>query len=105
MLKKIENTNFAKEFSYQKEKSVKELRIYKKRGEAKHVYHIKDIDTCDMKDVALLIYAMLHDRGKKKIILMDEKVGQLSFYPDNTILEIYEELTRIDIYYLSKKRI
>lgn len=102
-LKKIEKTDFAKEFTYPTKVTRGVLQIYKEKGEPKHIYHVKDIETCDMKDVALAIYAMLHERGKKKIILMDNKVGQLDFYPDNSILDIYMELTRIDMYYLNKR--
>lgn len=78
--------------------------IYKSIGEEKHIYHIKD-DTYfyNIRYAAEAIYAMIHERNKKQIIIKHDNIGRLEFYPSDGVWDIFRKLLLIEEYYFRSK--
>ena len=45
------------------------------------------------------IYELLHKKGKKRIIIQDDQIGQFSFYPSDDKRDIFRKLSTIVEYY------
>ena len=73
--------------------------LYKNKGDLKYIYHIINKDAWSMVYVTEAIYERLHKKGKKRIIIQDDQIGQFSFYPSDDKRDIFRKLSTIVEYY------
>lgn len=94
----------SKAYQYQIGPDTEPILIYKSIGEEKHIYHIKDdADSYNIRYAAEALYAMIHERNKKQVIIKHENVGILEFYPSDHIWDIFRRLLVIEEYYFRSK--
>lgn len=95
----------SKAYQYQIGPDVEPILIYKSIGEGKHIYHIKDdTDFYNIRYAAEAIYAMLHEKNKKQVIIK-HAIGDIEFYPSDRLWDVFRKLLLIEEYYFESKGI
>lgn len=87
-----------KAYSY-RDDSNSQMVLYKNNGDLKYVYHLVKKDAWSMVYVTEAIYELLNKKGKKRIIIQDDLVGQICFYPSDEKRDIFRKLNTIVEYY------
>ncbi len=87
-----------KAYSYN-DGSNSQMVLYKNNGDLKYVYHVVKKDAWNMVYVTEAIYELFHKKGKKRIIIQDDQIGEICFYPSDEKRDIFRKLNTIVEYY------
>lgn len=89
--------DYSKGYTYITEDKENRVLLLKPASEGKHVYVIPNFHKIKTTCVAKAIYKFLHEEGKDRTaIFLKDKTGKYDFYCEESVLEIFRKLTRID---------
>ena len=97
--KELKELNTIKKAYSYNDGSNSQIVLYKNKGDLKYVYHIVNKDAWSMVHVTEAIYELFHKKGKKRIIIQDDQIGQLNFYPSDDKRDIFRKLNALVEYY------
>lgn len=72
--------------------------LLKPVGEGKHIYVVPEFEKIKTTEIAKAIYALLHEQGKnrKVVYIKDKKGGTNEFFFNDSVIDIFRKLTKID---------
>lgn len=69
--------------------------LLKPKNSEKHVYFIPDFEKIKTTDVSKAVYALLKS-DNRRVLHLKTKTGQTDIYFDDTLIDIFKKLTKID---------
>ena len=95
----VQVTKYSKGYTYkQDDERCPDILILKPIGEGLHVYVVPDFERIKTTEVAKAIHALLHEKGKNRsvVYIKDKKGGTNEFFFDDSIIDIFRKLSKID---------
>lgn len=94
-----ENGAYSKGYIYKlDDDKCQSILLLKPKSEAKHVYVVQDFEKIKTTEIAKAIHALLHEKEKNRriVYLKDKKGSTNEFFFDDSVIDIFRKLSRID---------
>lgn len=87
--------SYSKGYFYVTDDESGRILMLKPKNSGKHVYYIPDFEKIKTTEVSKAVYALLKD-DNRKVLHLTTKEGKVDVYMDDTLLDIFRKLTRLD---------
>lgn len=86
---------YSKGYYYVTDDESGRILLLKPKNSGKHVYFIPDFEKIKTTEVAKAVYALLKD-DNRRVLHLTTKTGKADVYSDDTLMDIFKKLTKID---------